>query len=260
MRRNALLATLFVSAVSAHAAPPTVNFASVLAPNNAAWQTFNTSSTDTVTNIGGTGINIDGYIWDGNSGSGSSHYGNTNSFLWVKNSSNEHGLGVCSGSECNGMAYNTGGGGDVSNELDNLSNQVEVIRLTKSANQSWSDIWVSSLDSGGSGGHEKGTVFWSDNAYADLTTASSASFQWNAGDPDERSIWANVSSALDQNANYLFFRAGPNSSGYANDYLVMGVSTVTAVPEPETYAMLLAGLGLLGFAARRRKLKEAAAA
>lgn len=29
--------------------------------------------------------------------------------------------------------------------------------------------------------------------------------------------------------------------------------TVSAVPEPETYAMMLAGLGLLGFAARRRK-------
>jgi hypothetical protein len=35
---------------------------------------------------------------------------------------------------------------------------------------------------------------------------------------------------------------------------------VGAVPEPETYAMMLAGLGLLGFAARRRKQKEAAAA
>lgn len=31
--------------------------------------------------------------------------------------------------------------------------------------------------------------------------------------------------------------------------------TVSPIPEPETYAMLLAGLSLLGFAARRRKLK-----
>ena len=35
---------------------------------------------------------------------------------------------------------------------------------------------------------------------------------------------------------------------------------VGAVPEPETYAMLLAGLGALGLVARRRKQKEAAAA
>jgi PEP-CTERM motif len=34
---------------------------------------------------------------------------------------------------------------------------------------------------------------------------------------------------------------------------------VTAVPEPETYAMMLAGLGLLGFAARRRKKAAVAA-
>jgi hypothetical protein len=31
-------------------------------------------------------------------------------------------------------------------------------------------------------------------------------------------------------------------------------SVVAAVPEPETYAMMLAGLGLLGFMARRKKL------
>lgn len=33
--------------------------------------------------------------------------------------------------------------------------------------------------------------------------------------------------------------------------------TVSAVPEPETYAMLLAGLGLIGTIARRRKSKQA---
>lgn len=38
------------------------------------------------------------------------------------------------------------------------------------------------------------------------------------------------------------------------------VPTVSPIPEPETYALLLAGLGLLGFHARRRKQKEAVAA
>jgi hypothetical protein len=41
---------------------------------------------------------------------------------------------------------------------------------------------------------------------------------------------------------------------------VWAVWSVTPVPEPETYAMLLAGLGLLGFEARcRKKLQRAAA-
>jgi hypothetical protein len=37
-----------------------------------------------------------------------------------------------------------------------------------------------------------------------------------------------------------------------------GYNPVAAIPEPETYAMLLAGLGLLGFMAKRRKQKLAA--
>jgi hypothetical protein len=38
-----------------------------------------------------------------------------------------------------------------------------------------------------------------------------------------------------------------------NDFAVDQISLTSAVPEPETYAMMLAGLGLVGFAARRRK-------
>jgi hypothetical protein len=48
---------------------------------------------------------------------------------------------------------------------------------------------------------------------------------------------------------------------FDNIYLLYGAqnrslafnSNVSAVPEPETYAMMLAGLGLLGFVARRKK-------
>ncbi|UJP02121.1 MAG: PEP-CTERM sorting domain-containing protein, partial [Nitrosomonas sp.] len=38
----------------------------------------------------------------------------------------------------------------------------------------------------------------------------------------------------------------------------ISLTVITAVPEPETYAMLLAGLGLMSFMVYRRKLKEAA--
>jgi hypothetical protein len=37
----------------------------------------------------------------------------------------------------------------------------------------------------------------------------------------------------------------------------VGNGVAAPVPEPETYAMMLAGLGLLGFMARRRKQKAA---
>ncbi len=49
-----------------------------------------------------------------------------------------------------------------------------------------------------------------------------------------------------------------DNSTYLNATLSFG-AVAAPIPEPETYAMLLAGLGLFGFAARRRKLKLAAA-
>ena len=60
-----------------------------------------------------------------------------------------------------------------------------------------------------------------------------------------------VLSLINRNTN-----AGGND--FAVDDIFFGTqSTVNPVPEPETYAMLLAGLGLLGFAARRRKQQAA---
>jgi choice-of-anchor C domain-containing protein len=52
------------------------------------------------------------------------------------------------------------------------------------------------------------------------------------------------------NATVLKFESA--ASGYSGA-VIDNVSVLAAVPEPETYGMLLAGLGLIGFMARRRK-------
>lgn len=46
------------------------------------------------------------------------------------------------------------------------------------------------------------------------------------------------------------YKGAPGYTAFSQDQLYL-----SPVPEPETYAMLLAGLGLMGFVARRRKLK-----
>ena len=51
--------------------------------------------------------------------------------------------------------------------------------------------------------------------------------------------------------NYFYVVSG-SADGMAGGQYTLA-STVTAVPEPETYAMMLAGLGALGFLARRRR-------
>ena len=46
-------------------------------------------------------------------------------------------------------------------------------------------------------------------------------------------------------------------NGSANNYDLVSANMVAAVPEPETYALFIAGLGAMGFVARRRKLQQA---
>lgn len=100
-----------------------------------------------------------------------------------------------------------------------------------------------------------------------------ALFDGNAGDTwfNGRTVDLSAISGADNNANFAFrvvsafapgtsaYAAANTGSSYATsgtwrfDMVTVSGSAVAPVPEPETYAMLLAGLGLMGFAARRRQ-------
>lgn len=61
--------------------------------------------------------------------------------------------------------------------------------------------------------------------------------------------------------NYAFVLGFNDSAGTATlgdwDDLVVGVNFTPAIPEPETYALMALGLGLMGFVARRRRQTDA---
>lgn len=65
-------------------------------------------------------------------------------------------------------------------------------------------------------------------------------------------VWTVSTSGLVPDSYYLLV-TGSVLSDAAISYA--GTLTVSAVPEPETYGMLLAGLGLVGYMARRRRNK-----
>ena len=242
-----IIATLGLSAPAF--AAPVIDFSTL---SGGSPLTFNNLETDTAT-LGG--VTIDGFVY-----TGGTTYVTDQGFIWLRNNSNDHGLGYCSeGTDCGPKAST--GLGDF-NELSN-NNKFEVIRLTLPTGKAWSDIFVSSLDTGGSNNNETGTLYWSNTANQNLSMLSGFTFSHTSntslGGSNEGSIL--LPAGFDVNAKYLFFRAGPNTDSINpnnNDYLVWGVS-VTAVPEPEIYAMMGIGLALMGFVARRRQGQAAAA-
>jgi len=246
MKKALSAAALAMAAVSAQAAPA-IDF-SLLEDQNS----FNSSTYDSYTTTENIVIDAFRYLGDGG---GAEKYTQNNAYLWLKDGGGEHGLGVCSGAagaanECAGFSTTDNGNGQY-NELDNAGT-TEIIRLKNESGNAWADVWLSSLDSS-----ENARIYWSNSEYADLATTSYVdvpSGYWGGGAVEGSVLAALNTAGWDTDAAYLYFRAGP--SGTDNDYLVWGVG-VAAVPEPETYAMLLAGLGLLGFAARRRKRMQA---
>lgn len=75
-----------------------------------------------------------------------------------------------------------------------------------------------------------------------------------------RNLWPTAtlsfSAAQGFNSVIVHYGAPPPAGGdHGTIFMADNMNVTPAVPEPEIYVMMMGGLGLMGFAVRRRKLK-----
>ena len=73
--------------------------------------------------------------------------------------------------------------------------------------------------------------------------------------------WVLISANDINNNGWIIGIANNTITGTSSNFLLKPTftalhTTISPIPEPSTYAMLLAGLGMLGFVARRRNCKQ----
>ncbi len=260
--RKLLLSGLLAASATAALAAPAIDFTAVSSGNTTlglsngssvtvtSWPTFNATQIDSFSYMG---VGVSGWVYSGNTS-----YTQNSGYLWLRNNTADHGLGYCSTNEVCG-ATNTTGDGDY-NELSNNPNN-DIVRLALSTGKKWTDIQISSLDTGGTNSNEAGTFYWSSSATPNLNTSTNRiNFSHNglgwSSSTVEGSIFSYLlANGFDVNAPYIFFRAGSwnssgvNSNGTNNDYVVWGVNVGVPqqqVPEPASCLLVLAGLLAFG--------------
>lgn len=141
---------------------------------------------------------------------------------------------------------------------DGVLNSFGLYFLTYNPGSGYSPLTVTIYEGAGFGGAVLGSTVinpvagsngWFDAAFNIATTVNQT---YTAGISTGTAYWgADVNWGGNPYAGGTAFYQGAEQS--AADFRFR----VNAVPEPETYAMLLAGLGLMGAVARRRKAKHA---
>jgi len=132
------------------------------------------------------------------------------------------------------------------NTVDGFNEYADVFQLSVNGKV----VGVGAFNLGGGGASA-----WFGSGSAINSNGSSTSVSGNGGSV----TFSGVAVALNAGSNTIKFGYTPagylNGSGQslADESWKITGATVSAVPEPETYAMLLAGLGVMGAIARRRK-------